>query len=205
MLSVLLMTAFALGAEPTERFQEPSRPVSLSAWVVPLIGFADSSIGGLGFGRLQFHLPWITLEATGGEGAIHRSDGTREVGFIGLGVRKHFGPGFWVRGAFAHDHEVPWEGFLERPVANIVGHGPDIIHRSGLEVGFGFAWTLPHAALKERVAMDQGIGLRVFPDKGGSSFYLVIEWAPVFRAGPFWPGREPASSDEDPAESDSEG
>ncbi len=179
----LAFTAFALAAPPPDLGQEPDRVMSLGLSLSPLIG-TDVSGGGLGQATIQVHLPPVTLEILGAEGAM--SGPTRTVGFIAVGLRKHIAYGTWARVLFAHHHETLWADFIDHPGASLAGVDSQITHRSGVDVGFGWERPIGGKLVGDRLVVDLGAFVRVFPGKVDPPVYVGLQIGVSGRVGPEW-------------------
>lgn len=164
---------------------EPERTVSLGTGISPGITSEELGGGAQAWGRVMVHLPPLSVEVTGGEGLF--SGPTRLTGNIVIGVRKYFGPGVFARVGFAHHHETTWPDFLAAPGGALAGSAPSIRHRSGVDIGAGWAWTVPGEALNGRLALEPGVTLRVLPDPQGPAVYGFLDLAWMVRVGPVRP------------------
>ena len=162
--ALLLLALFAPGvafAAPHPYF------VGVSLGLTSFYGTPDSG-GGIGFARATAHLPWLSIDAYGGEGLS--ANDTRLVGAIGIGLRRYFGP-VHLRVGFAHHHETPWDEFVANIGGSLAGTGTGIRHRSGVEAGAGYTWTFPF--WKERLGIMTNLDVRWFPDAFTAPLYVT--------------------------------
>lgn len=195
----LVAVATAFAAPKAALGREPDRVLSLGLGVSPLFG-VDGAAGALGQATVLVHLPPISLEILGAEGAV--TDATRTVGFIGVGLRKHIAYGTWARVLFAHHHESLWGDFLAHPAASFAGTHATIDHRSGIDVGFGVSPSVGPASLQQRLRLDLGVSVRAFPGAASESapVYVGLQVGVLGRVGPRWtPQRKPSEALVEPA------
>ena len=64
----------------------------------------------------------------------------REAGAISLTYRCFLTRGWYLGAGFAHNHETPFDKYLEEPVGAMMGNSRWIIHRTGVaaEIGYDF-------------------------------------------------------------------
>lgn len=175
---IALLLGAALAAPPTA----PERPISLVAGFGGTAGLAPGSGGGQGMGRLLVNFGSVSLDAGAREG--FHSPEPRLVGNVGFGVRGWL-PGGWIRGGFAHNHEIGVDAFLDDPVGGLFGVARGIDHRTGLEAAAGL--HRPLQALPELELFAEASAM-VFPDDRGPVVYALLEvgaWVSVGR----WPSR----------------
>lgn len=111
-------------------------PVHLIAGASATVG--PPSLGAGTLGRIAF-TPFKTVGFEAGAREMVATRDTRLLGSVFFGLRGITTPASWIRAGFAHHHETPWDVVKDDPVGAIAGIAPDIIHRSGAEVGFGVA------------------------------------------------------------------
>jgi hypothetical protein len=99
----------------------------------------------------------------------------REVTGISVGGRAMLGDLVFARADLVHQHETPWDAFVEAPVSNMLGSGPSIGHRSGLDGGLGLRGTLPTGPHGTGVHVSAAALATWFPDPNGPRLYGVIE------------------------------
>jgi hypothetical protein len=173
--------------------REPDRVLSVGLGVSPIVG-VDGAAGALGQATLLVHLPPLSIEVVGAEGAV--TSDTRTVGCIGIGLRKHIAYGTWARVLFAHHHESLWDDFVAHPAASFAGTHGSIDHRSGVDVGFGVSPAVGPPRLDQRLRVDVGVSVRAFPGTTSDStpVYVGLQVGVLGRVGPRWQVRVPPAA-----------
>lgn len=98
----------------------------------------------------------------------------REATGVNLALRLHAGELLFLRAGLVHQHETPWDTFLEDPVGSLAGSAHGIGHRSGLDAGLGLRGTLP-AISTTAVHVSLAALLTWLPDPDGPPLYGVLE------------------------------
>ncbi len=153
MLYGWLFSAMAMAA--------PHAPVTLATGLGG--GGAPGTAGGYAVTR------WLlTAGRSGfsGEAGIREglfSGELRTVGSIAFGVRWTHKAGPYARVMFAHHHETPLAVYREDPVGGFVGSADGINHRSGLEVGLGYDWTIPADGFWRRLGIMVDVSVPILP------------------------------------------
>ncbi len=187
----LLVVGAAVASPEAGLGREPDRVLSVGLGIAPLVG-VDGAAGAVGQATLLVHLPPLSIEVVGAEGAV--TPATRTVGFIGIGLRKHIAYGTWARVLFAHHHESLWDDFVAHPAASFAGTHASIDHRSGIDVGLGVSPAVGPARLDHRLRLDLGVSVRAFPGAGSerTPVYLGVQVGVLGRVGPRWQVRDPS-------------
>lgn len=162
---LFLMAGFAVAmADGTDR-------VSVSLGVAG-VGAPDSA-GALGAAYLSVRLSEVLYADVGGRMGLLAGP-FREVTGVNVALRARFGEYFFARGGFAHQHETPWKDYLAAPFSHTLGSGTGIGHRSGVDAGLGWQWTLPSVSTSGVHVSVAAIGTW-FPDRVGPPVYLLAE------------------------------
>ncbi len=138
----------------------------------------------MGTARVAGNLRPLTIELAGSEGWM--TGDSRQVGNFQLGLRRYLYRGTYLRLALSHNHEIPEAVLLEEPFAALSGSADGIDHRSGVEAGTGWTWTLPWEPLKRRLGVKHDLSVAWFPGGEGVHVYGGFEWGLTVNLGPTW-------------------
>jgi hypothetical protein len=136
-------------------------------------GSPDPSGGSLGVGYVSVRFAQAAYLDLGGRTGLLLGP-LREVSGVNVNVRLHTGKHLFWRAGLVHQHETPWDTFLSDPLGTIVGAGHGIGHRSGLDAGVGYRWTLPAVSTSGVHVGIAGMGVWL-PDDDGPRVYGVLE------------------------------
>jgi len=169
-----LLVGAALAAQPGY-----PHPVVLVGGVSALAGGANAAFGAPSFGGGVEGRLIITGRARWalemGARELFATADPRSMGAIFAGPRwagPALGPGqLFLRGGFAHNHEIALAEAEADPLAALLGTHEAIRHRTGLELGG--AWWLPleEAILRDRLGLNFDLGGAVFADAQGPRVY----------------------------------
>lgn len=137
------------------------------------LGAVEPSGGVLGVGYVSVRFaPSAYLDLGGRTGFLLGP--VREVSGVNVNLRLHTGPHLFWRAGLVHQHETVWDVFVSDPVGTVIGAGDGIGHRSGLDAGVGYRWTLPAVSTSAVHVGVAGMGIWL-PDDDGPRVYGVIE------------------------------
>ncbi len=168
MLSVIALLAPLAAAAPY------THGVTLLGGSAALAG--PPSYGGGAEGRI-----WLAGERGAfevGARELYATEEARMIGAIIVGARVPIGEGplYW-RAGFAHNHEIPIEAALDRPLAAALGTAEAITHRSGGELGLAWSSAIDPAilaggGLEDRLGINADLALAGLGGEGGFGAYL---------------------------------
>jgi hypothetical protein len=139
-ISLFLAVAPAAGAAP-EAADPADRPNLVRLVGGIGMGAGSGSVGGHALGRVLLQGRRFSADVAAREGWY--GGPSRSLGGLFFGARwTPPGPAY-VRGGFAHHHEVPEAQFLASPATAILGTSEGIDHRSGVELGAGLWAPVP--------------------------------------------------------------
>lgn len=137
-------------------------------------GAAPTTAGALGSAYVSLRATDAVYFDVGGRTGLLGGP-LREVTGVSVGGRVLLGRVVFLRADLVHQHETPWDAFVEAPVMNMLGSGPSIGHRSGLDGGVGLRKVLdpgPHLA---GISVSAAALATWFPDPNGPRLYGVLE------------------------------
>lgn len=137
------------------------------------VGGAPDSVGALGAGYLSVRLTNALYMDVGGRLGLLAGP-FREVTGINVAGRARFGEHVFGRFGLVHQHETPWADYVASPISHTIGSGDGIGHRSGLDAGLGWQWTLPAVSTSAAHVSVAAIG-SWFPDDHGPHLYGILE------------------------------
>lgn len=134
---------------------------------------APSTAGALGAAYLSVRMSEVLYVDVGGRMGLLGGP-FREVTGVNVALRARVGEHLFGRAGFAHQHETPWADYVAEPISHTIGSGHGIGHRSGLDAGLGWQWTLPSVSTSGVHVSVAAIGTW-FPDPNGPPVYLMGE------------------------------
>lgn len=161
-----------------EAVAAPDRVLTLAGGLAASAGPAvgpGASAGGSALGRVILR-PEHTRFAVeiGAREGYFANDG-RSVGAIQVDLRYDPDGLGYLRGGFLHHHEVGYQALLANPVGSVLGSGPDIRHRTGLELAVGLADVVDGGVLDHRLGAFADLGVSLLPDALGPVVYGTLE------------------------------
>ncbi|MCB9682207.1 MAG: hypothetical protein H6733_12140 [Alphaproteobacteria bacterium] len=153
----------ALGLMTVGPAASAAEPVNVGGTVaIELAGIAGPGAGGgVASARLLLDLPWLSAEVWAGEGYLAGVD--RQAGRLGVGLRRYLWQGSYVRAGFAHAHEVPVDTFARHVAGSLAGTHDGILHRSGVELGAGWAIEVARTGPRVGWAVTVDVSGQLYP------------------------------------------
>lgn len=155
----------------------PDHAVTLVGGIAAGAGPATTgvSLGGSALARVILRPDHTRFAAEVGAREGYFANDGRAIGAIQVDVRFEPEGPLYARGGFLHHHEVGFAALLAHPVGSILGSGPEIRHRTGLELAIGLADEIDGGILAHRIGAFADLGLSVLPDRQGPIAYGTLE------------------------------
>ncbi len=150
-------------------------------------GLSGGDVAGVGYLNFTLGLRFFPVvpEFTLRQGVRGKASAETQLGGVAAGARfllPKLGP---VRGnfrlAFAYQHEVQWDQFLDAPLKALFGVDDGINHRSGVETGGGVEVKLGPKGI---LGLWAQVTLMVFPLTDGPPVTTVVEGGLSIALGP---------------------